>query len=179
MSCQGSSGLPNHLSSKPQWLVGSVAWLSLRLKKSPCTVDMLTALVKSLGQSPSLNDVRLAASCLLAFASSLYFNELTKLQCCNIKFCKESMSVHIASSKTDQYRQIDTILFAHTGSITCIVAMVEKYFSMVRMSHASSLVLFHCITHTKNGEHFYSSGRLSYIRMQKLLLTKLNELYRF
>ena len=105
---------------------------------------MLTALVESLGQSLSLKHVRLAASCLLAFASSLRFNELTKLQCCSIKFCKESMSVHIhvASSKTDQYWQINTILFAHTGSITCIVAMVGKYFSMVRMSPASSLVLF-------------------------------------
>ena len=41
----------------------------LKVKKKTVTVDMLAALVKSLDQSPFLSNVRLAASCLLAFAA--------------------------------------------------------------------------------------------------------------
>ena len=86
------------------------------------------------------------------------------------------MSVHIAYSKTNQYLQGDTILVVRTGSITCPVAMTEKYFSMDQLSHASSLPLFRGITPTINGERLRSSGSLSYTRIRKLFLAKLNEL---
>ena len=84
--------------------------------------------------------------------------------------------MHIASSKIDQYQQGDTILVACTGSITCTVAMMEKYFSMGRLSHASSLALFCGITHANNSERLRSSGRLSYTRMWEMFLAKWNEL---
>ena len=47
-----------------------------KVKKEPVTVDMLATLVDSLGQNPSLSDVRLAASCMLAFAAFLHYNEM-------------------------------------------------------------------------------------------------------
>ena len=40
-----------------------------KVRKEPVTVDMQTVLVYSLGVSLSLSDIRLAASCLLAFAA--------------------------------------------------------------------------------------------------------------
>ena len=55
----------------------------------------------------------------------LRFDELAKLRCCDITFTESAMSVHIASSKTDQYRQGDTVLVARTGNATCPVAMLE------------------------------------------------------
>ena len=47
-----------------------------KVRKEPVTVDMLAALVDTLSDSPSVSDVRLAASCLLSFAAFLRFNEL-------------------------------------------------------------------------------------------------------
>ena len=85
----------------------------------------LKKLAESLGSSPKLSDIRLAASALLAFAAFLRFDELAKLRCCDITFTESAMSVHIASSKTDQYRQGDTVLVARTGNATCPVAMLE------------------------------------------------------
>ena len=80
---------------------------------------------ESLGSSPKLSDIRLAASALLAFAAFLRFDELAKLRCWDITFTESAMSVHIASSKTDQYRQGHTVLVARTGNATCPVAMLE------------------------------------------------------
>ena len=49
-------------------------------------VDMLATLVDSLGENPSQPDVRLAASCSLAFAAFLRYDEMAKLRCCDITF---------------------------------------------------------------------------------------------
>ena len=83
------------------------------------------------------------------------------------------MLVRIRSSKTDQYRQGDTILVARTASPTCPVAMLEQYFKLGGLSHSSTLSLFRGITQTKQGERLRASGSLSYTRMRELFLAKL------
>ena len=147
-----------------------------KVKKEPVTVAMLATLVDSLGQSPTLSDVRLASSCLLAFAAFLRFDELAKLRCCDVKISEASMAVHITSSKTDQYRQGDSVVVTRTGTKTCPVAMMEKYYAMGSLSHSSSLPLFRGITHTRSGERLRPSGSLSYTRMRELFLAKLRGL---
>ena len=117
-----------------------------KIRKEPVTADMLSAWVGSLGVSPSLSDVRLAARSLLSFAAFLRYDEISKLRCCDVTFSTESMSVRIRSSKTDQYRQGDTVLVARTGSPTCPVAMLEQYFWLGGLSHSSTLSLFRGIT---------------------------------
>ena len=143
-----------------------------KTKKEPVTVDMLSTLVCSMKMPPSLSELRLPASCLLAFAAFLCYDELAKLRYCDITFSNSSMSVCIVSSKTDQYRQDDTVLVARTGSPTCPVAMMERYFSQAKLSHSSLLLLFHGITCTKHGEKLRSAGGLSYMRMHDLFVAK-------
>ena len=58
-----------------------------RVRKEPATVEMLATLVGF----RSLSDVRLAAICLLSFASFLRFDELAKLCCCDVKTSEASM----------------------------------------------------------------------------------------
>ena len=86
------------------------------------------------------------------------------------------MSVHIHSSKTDQYRQGDTVLVARTNSPTCPVAMMEQYYVQASLSHSSSLLLFRGITRTKHGERLRPTGGLSYTRMRELFVAKWKEL---
>ena len=62
------------------------------------------------------------------------------------------MVVHIASSKTDQYRQGDNVLVARTGSATCPVEMLEHYYTMAALFTQSKLHLFWGIVVTRNGE---------------------------
>ena len=86
------------------------------------------------------------------------------------------MVLKINSSKTDQYRQGDSLLIARTGQSTCPVAMMERYFVMGGVSSGSSEKLFRGIVHTKQGEKLRASGGISYSRLRELLLEKIAEL---
>ena len=147
-----------------------------KTRKEPVTVEMLSALVRSLRVPPPLSELRLAASCLLAFAAFLRYDELAKLRCCDVAFSESSMSIHISSSKTDQYRLGDSVVVVRTGSPTCPVAMMERYFASAQLSCSSTLLLFRGITHTKHGERLRATGGLSYTRMRELFIAKLREL---
>ncbi len=89
------------------------------------------------------------ASSLLAYAAFLRYDELSKLRCCDVKFTADSMSIHITSSKTDQYREGDTILVAHTSSATCPVAILERYIDMAKIDLGSQSCLFRGLVNTK------------------------------
>ena len=52
------------------------------------------------------------------------------------------MEVHIASSKTDQYRMGDKVLVARTGNGTCPVQMMERYFERAQIDKKSKQNLF-------------------------------------
>lgn len=98
-----------------------------RTRKEPITVEMLAKIVDSLGPAPSLSHIRLAASCLLAFAALLRYDDLANLRCCDITFAPSHMTIHIASSKMDQFCQGESVKVARTGKATCPVAMLERY----------------------------------------------------
>ena len=133
----------------------------------------MSTLVESLGDVPSLTDMRLVAACLLAFSAFLRYDELAKLRCCDVTFSPLRMAVHIASSKTDQYRQGDNVLVARTGSATW---PVECYYTMAALSTQSKLRLFRGIVVTRNGERLRSQGSLSYTCLRELFLSKLSQL---
>ena len=122
-----------------------------KVRKEPVAVNMISALVDSFGPCPALSDVCLAATVLLSFAAFLRYDEIAKLCCRDINFAADHMSVHIQSSKTDQYRQGDSVLVARTGSKTCPVSMLEQYYRMGGILQSSSLSLFRGITKTKQG----------------------------
>ena len=86
------------------------------------------------------------------------------------------MKVTIVSSKTDQSRQGHEILVARTGSLTCPVAMLQRYFTMAELDTKSKQHLFRPLCSTKRGEKLRPSGSLSYTRIQELVLGKLKEL---
>ena len=147
-----------------------------RVRKEPVTIDMLRSLVASLGDSPSLADVRLASCALLSFAAFLRFDELSKLRCSDVSFTSEGLTIFIQSSKTDQFRQGDSVLVSRTDTPTCPVSMLNRYVALASLDMRSDLYLFRGIVHTKKGESLRASGSLSYTRMRELFLAKLNEL---
>ena len=147
-----------------------------RVRKEPVTTDILSALVDSFSQFPTLTNIRLGAIALLSFLAFLQYDEVAKLRCCDIKFTPEAMSVVIRSSKTDQYRQGDVVPVARTGTAMFPVGMMERYYEMGEIGHNSDLPLFRAITTTKCGQRLRASGSLSYTRMREIFLGKLSEL---
>ena len=145
-------------------------------RKEPVTAEMLLAMVEAAGPSPSLTEVRLLAICLVAFAGFLRCEELLKLRCADVAFNPEGMVIQITSSKTDQYREGASLVIACTGTPTCPVSMMQRYFSMGQLVHDSQDYLFRGIMHTKSGECLRKGGGLSYSRLRELLLEKISSL---
>ena len=145
-------------------------------RKEPVTAEMLLAMVEAAGPSPSLTEVRLLAICLVAFAGFLRCEELLKLRCADVAFNPEGMVIQITFSKTDQYREGASLVIACTGTPTCPVSMMQRYFSMGQLVHDSQDYLFRGIMHTKSGECLRKGGGLSYSRLRKLLLEKISSL---
>lgn len=96
-----------------------------KTQKQPVTVEILRYMVEAGGEDPTLTDLRLLAICLVAFAGLMKCDELLKLTCSDIVFRDQSMTINIRSSKTDQFRDGDSLVIAHTGTLTCPVGMME------------------------------------------------------
>ena len=144
--------------------------------KEPVTADMLRAMVDPMGQDPSLSDIRLLAICLVAFARFMRCDELLKLQCSDIAFSHESMTIGITSSKTDQYREGTSLVIARAGTITCPVAMMERYFSMGGLSTQSHDRVFRAVVCANEGQRLRKGGGISYTRLRELLLDTISQL---
>ena len=146
------------------------------VKKEPMTVEMLEAIVKDAERSSRLSDLRLATACLLGFSGFLRFDELIELRPCDIVIGAEMMTIHIAHSKTDQLRLGDSVVVARTGSITCPVAMLERYLVRTATAADDKKYLFRPIQATKNGESLRNSGKISYSCLAELFKKKLKYL---
>ena len=138
-----------------------------KMCKEPVTADMLRVMVDLVGQEPSLSDVRLLVLCLLAFAGFMCCDELLMLHCSDVAFGTESMTITIVSSMTDQYREGSSLVIARTGTLTCPVAMMEKYFFMGGLCTQDLGKVFRAIDSTKNGQRLRKSGGISYTRLRE------------
>lgn len=102
--------------------------------------------------------------------------ELLKLECADVKFKEEGMVLNIWSSKTDQFREGDSLLVGRTGATTCPVQMMERYFRMGHLDGGSHDRVFRAVVSTKDRERLRKSGGLSYSRLRELLLEKISML---
>ena len=64
----------------------------------------------------------------------------------------------MASSKTDQYRERPSIVVAMTGTETCPVSMMERYFTIGGLSHTSQGRVFMGISKTKIDQKLLKDG---------------------
>ena len=137
-------------------------------KKEPVTAQNLRDIIRNTDMS-DLTSVRTAAVCLLSFAAFLRFDELTKLNCNDVKFYDGSMALMIRGSKTDQYRQGDEVLVSATETDTCPVAITRRYIELGDVDLSSPEPFFRGIVVTKKGQCLRPQGRLSYTRTQELV----------
>ena len=129
-----------------------------KMCKEPVTADMLRVMVDLVGQEPSLSDVRLLVLCLVAFAGFMRCDEFLKLQCSDIAFGTESMTINITSSKRDQYREGSSLLIARTWLPTCSVAMMERYFSIGGLCTEEHGKVFRAVVCAKGGQWLRTWG---------------------
>ena len=113
--------------------------------------------------------------CLLSFAAFLRFDEMSKLNCSDVKLYKDRMVLTIHESKTDQYRQWDEVLVAATGTETCPVKMVRRYVELGSLDLCSQQPFFCGIIVTKRGQTLRRHGWLSYTWSRELICEALQK----
>lgn len=145
-------------------------------RKEPVSASMLQRLVEEMGQDPALSDLRTTSACLLAFAGFLRFDELIRLQCKDLVFSPDRLTVMIRSSKTDQYRRGNEVLIARSKLATCPVAMMERYARKADLDLQSDKLVFRGISKSRSGEKLRSSGGISYTRMREVILQRFGQL---
>ena len=85
-------------------------------------------------RNQTLANVRLTSASLLEFADFLCFNELHNLRPNDLTIDSEKLLIKIRKSKTGQLRKGDEELISRTGTITCPVAMLERYLNLGGLS---------------------------------------------
>ena len=143
-SLQGNQIFPNLPSYVPLCLVCNVSWLPPPRKKRLLTAQMLARMVDSVGENPTVADSTcrlLALASFLSFSAFLRFDELSHLCCSDIVFEEDKMLIHIASSKTDQWREGAFVRVARSGTNTCPVKILEQYYSLGNIDNSSSEAL--------------------------------------
>lgn len=146
-------------------------------KKEPVTAEDLRKMVLMFaGPKASLADVRTVAICLISFAAFLRFDELASLRCNDVKIKEDHAEIRIRVSKTDQYRDGDSVVIARTGSSTCPVQMLGRYMSMADIDKDSENFLFRPMISVGSTQRLHPGGKLSYTRMRELVLAKLGDI---
>ncbi|CAC5372756.1 unnamed protein product [Mytilus coruscus] len=92
-------------------LEGGVRILSKPVnKKQPITAEILKSVVDTYGISHDLNNLRVCCLMLMGYAGFLRYNELANIKASNLKLFRSHLEIYIESSKTDVYRQGNTLV---------------------------------------------------------------------
>ena len=67
---------------------------------------------------------------LLSYACFLGYDDLAHIKLSNIKLFQSHIELLLEKSKTNVYRQGNTVIIARTGGATCPVTILEHHLSM-------------------------------------------------
>ena len=148
-----------------------------KVRKAPVSIEMLKEMADDVHDPITLTESRLLSMCLLAFASFLRYDELSRLRCCDVELKEDHIVLHIQSSKTDQFRQGASVVIARSEVPgICPVVRLQEYIKLAGIDLSLSERLLRGISVSAAGEKLRKSGSLSYTRMRELVLQKFGQL---
>ena len=107
-------------------LEGGVRILSKpTVKKEPITSDIIKAVLRKF-KPDKLPNLRMCCLMLLGYTGVLRYNEFVHIKANNLQLFSSHVEVVIESSKTDIYRQRNTIVIARTNNEFSPVAILEN-----------------------------------------------------
>ena len=89
--------------------------------------------------------LRIATICTLGFADFLRYNELCNILPSHLNFYDLYMTIFIPRSKTDVYREGNSVYINGSASKYCPVNLVKKYMKAACISFDSNLPLFNLL----------------------------------
>ena len=111
---------------------------------------------------------------LICFSGFLRYDELSSLLCNDVQFLEGYISLRIRKSKTDQYRDGNTILISKGSTLACPVAMLQRYIELSNISLDSEQFLFKPVFRSGNVcKLIYKNKKLSYTGARESIISKL------
>lgn len=149
------------------------------VKKQPITADILKKVVSIYGRDDDLPRLRICCLMLIGYAGFLRFSELSNIKASNLVLRSSHVEIVVEKSKTDVYRQGNTVVIARTNNSTCPVSMLERYMNAAGIEFGSDEFIFRAISYRKrSNSHVLCklNKPLSYSRARELLLQTLSKL---
>ena len=113
----------------------------------------------------------IGSSCLLVFAGFLRVSELIYIERSDIIFESCYVSIFIPKSKTDIYRDWNTVAISRTDNNLCPVTNLETYLLWANISPNSDEFIFRNLIKCKDRFEFRKQNRpLSYTRMREVFI---------
>lgn len=144
-------------------------------KKDPVSTDMLISLCKMYQHSCDLLTVRNLCMILLGYAGFLRFNEINCLKCNDVSIKGDYVVLKIRRSKTDQYRDGNTVLISKGETEACPFSMLQRYISLASIDLSSDHFLFKPIYRSKSVcKLIFKNKPLSYTSTRENILKLLS-----
>lgn len=140
-------------------------------KKEPITPELLEKMCDSLSKVFNLYNQRSICACLIAYAGFLRSSELLSIRANDVIFHDNYMSIAIRQSKTDIYRDGDSIVIAKTGTKLCPVTNLQMYINKSEIDVHCDTFLFRSLNKCEDGYVFRKDNKpLTYTRMRELFI---------
>jgi site-specific recombinase XerD len=119
-----------------------------RNSASPITPEHLYKMVVASNLN-NLSDLRVLSIILLAFGGFMRFSEVVGIRTEHLKLFPTHVEIFLPTSKTDKFKQGQTLYIAFTGKSTCPVTMLLKYLEVAKFDTDVSGFLFKNVQHCK------------------------------
>ena len=134
-----------------------------RNMKAPLTSVLIKRIIDTLGESPSLKQIRNAAIISLAHNLLLRHDEISHLSCAHVLEDEDRFKIRIISSKTDTLRNGKEVLLAKTEGKYSTSSLLSRYLNKAGLKTGQNHFLF-CplvgLNRVANQKLSYSSFRL-------------------
>jgi integrase len=146
------------------------------VRKDPISPEMLIELCKSLEHNNDLAVTR-DLSIMLSYAGFLRYDEVSNIKFSDVVFEDTHLSIKIRKSKTDQFRDGNTVLVAKGTTIACPVSMLKKYLTQANINWTKEQFLFRPLHRSKGTCKLITKNKnLSYSRARECILARLKGL---
>lgn len=142
-------------------------------RKDPINENILIDICNKFKNSENLGVVRDLTIMVICFAGFLRYSEMAALKLKNVKIFNSHMELEIEMSKTDQYREGNSVCIARGVTEACPVRMLERYLRIAEIRD-EALYLFRPLRNSKNGTKLILQNKMiSYSRVRHCILEKL------
>ena len=148
------------------------------LKKQPRSLELIKKIADTFAnESATLKDLRLATMSVISFAGLFRSKKLLNIRVCDVSLKDDHVKIHVASSKTDVYREGQDVFISRSNTNACPGLLLEKYLQKANVTLNSSDYLFRNLIYLKKTKQYILGKKaVSYTRFRELFKECLTQL---